>query len=92
MKITLILLGLVLSLSAFASKVEVDVAGMTCGMCVQAITKELESTEKAQNISVNLETKKARFEDVKGKKLSDSEIKAAIKKAGYEATKISRKN
>lgn len=92
MKITLILASLLLSLSAFASKVEVDVVGMSCGMCVQAITKELESTEKALNISVSLENKKARFEEVKGKKLSDSEIKAAIKKAGYEAVKISRKN
>jgi copper chaperone len=92
MKITLILASLLLSLSAFASKVEVDVVGMTCGMCVEAITKELTSTEKALNISVSLENKKARFEEVKGKKLSDTEIKAAIKKAGYEAVKISRKN
>lgn len=92
MKITLVLASLLLSLSALAAKVEVDVVGMTCGMCVQAITKELETTEKALNISVSLENKKARFEEVKGKKLSDSEIKAAIKKAGYEAVKISRKN
>lgn len=92
MKMTLILLSLVLSLSAFAAKVEVDVAGMTCGMCVQAITKELEATERVQNVSVSLEQKKARFEEIKGKKVSDSEVKAAIKKAGYEAVKISRKN
>lgn len=92
MKITLILLSLMMSVSAFAAKVEVDVVGMTCGMCVQAITKELEATQRVENVSVNLGTKKARFEELKGKKVSDSEIKAAIKKAGYEATKISRKN
>ena len=92
MKMTLILLSLVLSLSAFAAKVEVDVVGMTCGMCVQAITKELEATERVQNVSVSLEQKKARFEEIKGKKVSDSEVKVAIKKAGYEAVKISRKN
>lgn len=92
MKMTLILLSLVLSLTAFAAKVEVDVVGMTCGMCVQAITKELEATERVQNVSVSLEQKKARFEEIKGKKVSDSEVKAAIKKAGYEAVKISRKN
>lgn len=91
MRISFIIAALALSLSAFASKVEVDVAGMTCGMCVSAITKELEATEKALNISVSLETKKAVFEEVKGKKLSDAEIKTAIKKAGYEAVKISRK-
>jgi copper chaperone CopZ len=82
---------LALSLSAFAAKVEVDVSGMTCGMCVEAITKELKDTEKAENILVSLENKKAVFEEVKGKKMSDTEIKTAIKKAGYEAVKIHRK-
>lgn len=91
MRISFIIAALALSLSAFAAKVEVDVVGMTCGMCVASITKELEATEKALNISVNLETKKAAFEEVKGKKLSDVEIKAVIKKAGYEAVKIYRR-
>lgn len=91
MRISFIIGALALSLSAFAAKVEVDVSGMTCGMCVEAITKELKNTEKAENILVSLENKKAVFEEVKGKKMSDSEIKTAIKKAGYEAVKIHRK-
>ncbi len=90
MKMSSILIGFFLSFSALAAKVEVDVNGMTCGMCVEAITKELKATEKAENISVSLDEKKARFTEVKEKKLSDAEIKAAIKKAGYEATKIRR--
>ena len=91
MKMTLILASLALSLSAFAGRVDVDVNGMTCGVCVSAITKELEATEKVENVSVSLENKKASFSEIKGKKVSDSEIKAAIKKAGYEAVKISRR-
>lgn len=91
MKISLILASLFLSLSVLAAKVEVDVSGMTCGMCIEAITKELKATQKAENISVSLENKKATFVEVKGKKITDSEIKAAIKNAGYEAVKISRK-
>ena len=91
MRISFIIGALALSLTAFAAKVEVDVSGMTCGMCVEAITKELKDTEKAENILVSLENKKAVFEEVKGKKMSDSEIKTAIKKAGYEAVKIHRK-
>jgi copper chaperone CopZ len=91
MRISFIIGALALSLSAFAAKVEVDVSGMTCGMCVEAITKELKDTEKAENILVSLENKKAVFEEVKGKKISDTEIKTAIKKAGYEAVKIHRK-
>jgi copper chaperone CopZ len=91
MKIAFILMTTVLSLNVFASKIEVDVSGMTCGMCVEAITKELQATDKAEKISVSLENKKAYFEEVKGKKMSDAEVKGAIKKAGYEAVKIHRK-
>lgn len=90
MKISSFFIGMLLSVSAFAARVEVDVNGMSCGMCIEAITKELKATEKADNISVNIEEKKARFTEVKDKKLTDSEIKSAIKRAGYEAVKIRR--
>ncbi len=90
MKMSSIMMGLSLSLSVFAAKVEIDVNGMTCGMCVEAITKELKATEKAENISVNLDEKKARFSELKDKKITDAEVRSAIKKAGYEAVKIRR--
>lgn len=91
MKIAVILLGLCLSFTALAKRVEVDVKGMSCGMCVSAITKELTATEKAEQIKVNLDDKKAIFSEVKGKTISDSEIRSAIKKAGYEVVSIKRK-
>jgi copper chaperone len=91
MKIASLILGaIVFSTFSWAGKVEVDVNGMTCGMCIEAITKELKNTEKAENISVSLEEKKARFSEPKDKKMTDAEIKIAIKKAGYEAVKIRR--
>jgi len=90
MKIVGLILGLIFSFSVFAGKVEVDVSGMTCGMCVEAITKELKATGKVENITVSLEEKKTRFNELKDMKISDGEIKLAIKKAGYEATKIRR--
>lgn len=91
MKIASFLVALCTSLSVFAARVEVDVNGMSCGMCVSSITKELTATDKAENISVSLEDKKARFSEIKGKTISNAEIKTAIKKAGYEAVKITRK-
>ncbi len=90
MKILTFLAALLVSSSVLASRVEVDVVGMTCGMCVEAITKELTATQKAENVVVKLDDKKAIFDEVKGKKISDAEIKAAIKKAGYEAVKVRR--
>lgn len=90
MKILIVLTSLMMSMTAFASRVEVDVVGMTCGMCVEAVTKELTATQKAENVSVKVDDKKAWFDEVKGKKITDTEIKTAIKKAGYEAVKIRR--
>jgi copper chaperone CopZ len=90
MKISSLFIGLLLSISAFAARVEVDVAGMTCGMCIEAITKELKATNKAESISVSLEDKKARFTEMKDMKISDAEVRAAIKRAGYEAVKVRR--
>ena len=90
MKMSSLLIGLSLTSSVFAAKIEVDVSGMTCGMCVEAITKELKGTEKAENITVSLDEKKARFSEIKDKKITDVEVKTAIKKAGYEAVKIRR--
>ena len=91
MKILIILMSLLMSFAAFANRVEVDVVGMSCGMCVEAITKELTATQKAENIKVKVDDKKAWFDEVKGKKITDTEIKTAIKKAGYEVTKVRRK-
>ncbi len=42
-------------------------------------------------MKVSLEEKRATFSVVEGKKISDTEIKGAIKKAGYEVTKIRRR-
>ena len=91
MKFMALFLALAFSATVLASKVEVEVNGMTCGMCIESITKELKGTEKTEEINVSLEKKMASFTEIKGKKISDSEIKNAIKKAGYEAGKITRK-
>ena len=90
MKFAISLLTLVFSFNLLAANIEVDVNGMTCGMCIDAITKELKMTEKVERISVKLDIKKAIFTEMKGKIISDSEIRSAIKKAGYEAVKIRR--
>ncbi len=90
MKITLIIVGLMSALSVWASKVEVDINGMTCAMCIESITKELKAVDKVENITISLDDKRAAFDEMKGKKMSDGEIRAVIKKAGYEIGKIRR--
>jgi copper chaperone CopZ len=90
MKSVLLMCLLVFSTICWAEKVEVDIKGMTCSMCIEAITKELKNTKKCEKISVNLEKKNASFETIGKLVIKDEEIKLAIKNAGYEAVKISR--
>lgn len=91
MKYLLSLALLFLSLTAMAAGVTVEVIGMSCGMCVKAITSELEKTGKVENIKVSLEENQAFFAEKKGQRITDSEVKNAIKKAGYRANTIARK-
>lgn len=90
MKYLLVLPLFMLSLSSFAASFNVDVSGMSCGMCVKAITAELEKTGKVDGIKVSLTEKKAYFTEKEGKEITDKEVRAAIKKAGYSVTAINK--
>jgi len=79
-----------LSFGALAAKVEVVIEGMTCGMCEGKITENLTKTGKCEKVKVSAPDKKATFETVQGKDLSDAEIHKAVREAGYRATKITR--
>ncbi|HXH32096.1 MAG TPA: heavy metal-associated domain-containing protein [Bacteriovoracaceae bacterium] len=101
MKFSTLLVTLLVSSGAFAAQVEVDINGMSCGMCAEAITRELNETNKIENVVVSFSEKKARFEDIKfqpdpetkikEKAITDYEIRSAIKRAGYDAGKIVHK-
>jgi copper chaperone CopZ len=85
-----ILMGCLVSFSLWAAKVEVAIEGMTCGMCEGKVTEMLNKTGKCSNVKVSASDKKATFETVEKKELSDAEIKKAVEAAGYKATKITR--
>ena len=90
MKSLFVLVCLLTSLSALAETLNVAISGMTCGMCVSAITSELQKTNKVEKIDVSLEKNAATFTTKKNQTISDDEVKKAIKKAGYTAVKITR--
>ena len=78
------------SVTAFAANYSVDIKGMTCQMCVKAITGELNKTGKVEKVTVSLEEKKATFSELAGQEITEQEIKSAVKKAGYTATQINK--
>ncbi|WP_029068070.1 heavy-metal-associated domain-containing protein [Jonesia quinghaiensis] len=69
------------------------VPGMTCGHCVSAVTRELETVNGVENISVELrngeESEVTVFSD---DPLAESALREAIDEAGYEVASLSVDN
>jgi copper chaperone len=58
------------------------VPGMTCGHCERAVTEELSASAGVESVDVDLDTK---LVVVRGDRLDDATLRAAIVEAGYEA-------
>lgn len=59
-----------------------DVAGMTCGHCVSAVTSELSAIEGVTDVSVDLETGRATV--TSEVPVDRAAVAAAVEEAGYE--------
>jgi copper chaperone len=55
---------------------------MHCGHCEAAVTRELEAVDGVESVEVDLD---AKLVTVRGPKLDDAALRAAIDEAGYEA-------
>lgn len=62
--------------------IELQVNDMSCGHCVQSITKAIQALDATAIVSADLETKRVRIET---SALKASQIVAALANAGYEA-------
>ena len=58
------------------------VPGMSCGHCKAAVTEEVTAVGGVEGVDVDLETK---LVVVRGEGVSDEDVRAAIREAGYEA-------
>lgn len=64
------------------SEISYTVPGMHCGHCERAVSEELQQVEGVDWVQVDLETK---LVTVRGGRLDDTSLRAAIEGAGYEA-------
>lgn len=64
------------------SEITYTVPGMSCGHCEHAVSSELTQVAGVESVAVDLETK---FVTVRGPRLDDAALRAAIEEAGYEA-------
>ena len=58
------------------------VPGLSCGHCKAAVTEEVTEVDGVEGVDVDLET---RLVVVRGEGVSDEDVRAAIREAGYEA-------
>lgn len=67
--------------------ITIPISGMTCASCAKAAERALDKLEGTEEVNVNFATEKARVV-YDSSKIRVSEIKEAIKKAGYEPLEI----
>jgi copper chaperone CopZ len=60
----------------------IQIAGMSCGHCVMAVTKALGAVDGIKDVRVDLKTGIATYDEVKP--VEASIVAAAIQKAGYD--------
>jgi copper chaperone CopZ len=64
------------------SEITYTVSGMTCVHCTQAVSAELRRVAGVESVDAALDTKRV---VVRGERLDDRALRAAIVEAGYEA-------
>ena len=64
-------------------KTIINVEGMSCSHCVNAVTKAVESLDGVSEVQLNLESKTASV-DYDSNKITLDAIKAAIEDEGYD--------
>jgi copper chaperone CopZ len=63
-------------------KVTYSVPGIHCAHCGMSIREEVSEVEGVEAVDVDLD---AKVVTIRGRKLSDERLRAAIEEAGYEA-------
>ena len=58
------------------------VEGLSCDHCKVAVTDEVQRVHGVEDVTVDLETKRV---VVRGRHVSDADVRAAVDEAGYDA-------
>ncbi len=88
---TIILLALGMSsgvVLAAVQTIKAEVNGMVCAFCAQGIEKKMRSLSQTSDVYVDLKNKIVAVQLKDGQTLSHDAVKALIKDAGYDVSKI----
>jgi mercuric ion binding protein len=76
------------NVQAAIQTIKAEVNGMVCAFCAQGIEKKMRSLSQTQDVYVDLKNKIVAVQLKDGQTLSHDAVKALIKDAGYEVSKI----
>jgi len=76
-----------ISQTVFARTIEIDVHGMTCAFCVDAVQRKFRKMESVSKVQVSLKLKKVRLETDENQPSIET-IKKTILDAGFTPIKI----
>jgi len=88
-KVLLISIISILFFSPFVSAktIEIDVHGMTCAFCVDALNRAFKKMEGISNVKISMKNKKVRLEK-ESESITIEMIKQAVLDAGFTPTKV----
>lgn len=73
---------------AATQTIKAEVNGMVCAFCAQGIEKKMRSLTQTQDVFVDLKNKVVAVQLKDGQQLPHDTVKALIKDAGYDVSKI----
>lgn len=89
-RISAAVLGLLLSISASARTIEMEVNGLVCAFCAQGIEKTLKGFPATEAVLVSLERRLVAVALKDGTDIGDAELRSALTEAGYTVVGIRR--
>ena len=89
-RLTLIALALlaIAGVAQATTTTKLTVNGMVCAFCAQGIEKKIGAMPQTQAVYVNLGQKIVAVEAKAGQTLDAEQLRATVKDAGYEVTKV----
>jgi len=82
------LMGLLLSPLSFARTIEVEVHGMTCSFCVDALQRKFNKVPHVTKVEVSLKLKKLRLQTNDDATPTLEEVKQTVLDSGFTPVKI----
>ena len=81
---------LVVAATADAATIEMKVNGLVCAFCARGIEKTFRKNPATADVIVSLEDKLVAVETKEGSDITDGELRAALRDAGYDVASIER--